>query len=153
MKTCRKCSYYGPDVDFAIGKNMCKPCQRAYWNRWAAENPEKVRALTESDYRRHRERRLATTRVWQDSNKLQVLIYKQLINLAVADERSADQRNKERLRALEYHEQWRDQLSDGYLAHLASKQIGVPTAFIPQALIEAKRAHIEVRRLLKEKRL
>jgi hypothetical protein len=91
-------------------------------------NPEKYKRYVKNCYERNRQKYIAKTNAWREANKEYV-----------AEKQKTYNRNRV------------DNLRDTYVKNLIKGKTEIPIATIPQALIEAKRLQLKIRRMTNEK--
>jgi pyruvate/2-oxoglutarate dehydrogenase complex dihydrolipoamide acyltransferase (E2) component len=91
-------------------------------------NPEKYKRYVKNCYERNRQKYIAKTSAWREANKEYV-----------AEKQKTYNRNRV------------DNLRDTYVKNLIKGKTEIPIATIPQALIEAKRLQLKIRRMTNEK--
>lgn len=119
MNPCKKC---GGTERYKDGR--CKQCCRANSRAWCAANPEKNRARVRAWQAANPEKELARVRTWRAANL-----------------------KKTRASTRASMRMGRVNLTDSYICHLFHDN-GIK-AVIPQPLIEAKRAHLQLLRLVR----
>ncbi len=180
LKTCSQCRDALPFSHFAKGRAMCKPCaharygarSRAYNSAWRVANREKIREKKAAYYAANKDmmiHRLATYRAAnRDKLRKSAIAYYHANKETILQKREADRAplkklreqeralrlkelpEKKKARANKYARKQCALLGDTYIRNVI--RLSVPGVYdIPQRLIAAKRAHVKINRLLKEK--
>lgn len=150
MKTCLKCeveksldSFYSDVVRKDKKSPYCKDCHREIKRLAKLANPEKISAQKRASYLRnidtkkrydkiynqvHKERKYANMQSWKTNN-----------------------RDKYNARCNALHKRHRENLEDEYIKTLLMKDtLAISRSDIPQALIEAKRLELLIKRIVKD---
>lgn len=145
LKTCSKCKQELPVTAFHKNRSRpdglrtyCKFCHCATNRKWSNENPEKVRATRKICVNNNPEKYRITKESWKKANLEKVTNYK----------RKWEKNNPEKTRLNQSKKA--KELRDGYIVYILNKTYGLTRELIPQELIEAKRAHLQLVRILKE---
>jgi hypothetical protein len=156
-KTCPVCGEPVPLVSRPQGggqaKKYCsRKCQSRAWctanhekskdikQKYNLLNPEKVRAAKLKYCLSNHEKVKESSRSWCKANPEKVR----------ARYASWAKANPEKVRAKQ--KAWIEKLSDKYVLELITKRTTIKPERIPESFIEAKRAHIQLKRELKEKK-
>lgn len=143
MKTCTKCGGTKALTDFskrskgtADGlRSQCKACDADDRLALRLRDPVAFNEKAREKYARNRERCIATSMRSHQKHRGRI---------------------RERCRARGYSrlhaKKGREELSDKYVVGLLAERSGMSRSSIPSELIEAKREHLRLSRLLKEKR-
>ncbi len=173
MKTCSKCKQELPVNSFGIIRGdkfraSCKACEAKRMNAYRLANPEKYRLQQSKYYTRKKQGKIrvrdrsasaqrdnANKAAWKKSNPEKVAAcaaryYER--NREKLKERNNLYRksNPEKIKDAKYDVRWRAKIPDGYVKYLLSKNSQVQSE-LPRTLIEAKRLHLKIQRLIKEK--
>lgn len=107
---------------------------------WYSANKEKAAEMRRSNYERHRSERIAYSKAYREANK-------EAVRRRVEDWRS---RNEEHI--AKYEQMRRDELADDYVRKVLSGNSLLGHHDIPQSLVEAKRVHLQIKRLLRKEK-
>ena len=119
-------------------KFWCRKCHAGAFNKYRAENHEKIKITKDKYYAKNREKILAKTLEWRTKNPEKV---KDSYAKYYAE-------NSEKVKAFEIR--YTKELRDSYIKKQIKQQTGVPYEHITQDLIETKRLHILIKRKLKD---
>lgn len=179
MKQCSKCGEtkalecFAPRAGALDGRRgVCRDCKRAGHKTWRDANRDHVRAEARKTAKRlydaSPEKYRAAAREWFHANREKARDMRAANYAAHAEERRAYARayaaaNPERVKEAkqawdkahpgksgEYAEKARASLSDSYVKRVLFENRQATTC-VPQALIEAKRLQLSIKRLIKEK--
>lgn len=131
---CAKCGATKSGDEFVSGC-LCRACESARARLYQATHREQIAAVAAAEkdhnaavererYKRIKEQKNAVSRAWNAANKQRTVKY-----------------NKER----------RDSLVSGYVAGLMAARLQINPSQIPRALIDLKREHLRLVRLIREK--
>lgn len=148
-KKCGRCQVSKPLSDFHTNKsvrdgrtNYCKACANEAAREW---------------YKKNKSKALANAQAWRKKNPEKRRLNKRRNRLRhpekkLAGDRRYNERNREKRR--EYMRDRAAALTDGYVRFLIcnSGKLRIPSAMIPQPLVEAARVNIQIKRLLKERK-
>jgi len=169
VKTCKKCGESKGLDAFSGARSECKACVAKYDAKYYAENPEKERARKAKYYAENPEKERARKAKWRAENPEK--------ERAIQAKYRAENLEKVRARDAKYYAKYRAEnpekvrardakyraenvekeranyakyyasMTDGYVA----AKLGFPVKKVPPQLIELKREHLRLVRLLKEK--
>lgn len=170
LKRCSDCKALLPLTEF--NKNLskkdglgteCRGCCALYKRAYRKANREKINLANKIYDAKHPETKKASAKKYRENNKEKRLIYNRQHRLLNAEryKRNAKEyrlKNKERLIAYQHESNIKNsqELSRSYVARLISSSIagivaGIKVSDIGIDLIEAKRTHLMIQRLIKER--
>lgn len=115
--------------------------------KWSKENPDKVRAARA----RFKKLNPEYQRQWTSENKDKVKKYNaRPENVERRRLFSSTYAEKYPCRVKSQQKSWRDKLCDGYIKGIFCRYSNLTFKDIPQSLIQAKRAELKLKRLIKE---
>lgn len=160
MKRCSKCNYEFPVIDFyKKGKGRharCKTCTKAATAAWVKANPEKKKASDAAYHKANREKDIGRWAAWCKANPEK--------NRSSKSKWKKDNPEKVRANCIKWHKAnpekinsaralRLEKLTDRYVARLIVQHLPFKLSNlsnIPLEMIEAKRAHLQLSRKLKE---
>lgn len=138
QKTCKKCGesksadcFYRRSKSPDGLQNRCKPCQHVDSAERGRKDPKRRNQIATAWKKRNPEKQRQYIREW-----------------ALRDYHA--NKDKWRARQAQYYEKIKDELSDGYVAGLIAKRAGCQRKDVPQAMVAAKRSHLQVKRLIRK---
>lgn len=124
-------------------KPDCKQCDKEGRRRYVARHSEAVKSRLAGYYTENRDQISMQHREYRQSHVDEDNARARAWALANPKKRKAITRRHDQAK--------RDQLADSYVRYVIHRTTALPSHAIPQKLIEAKRAHLVLIRLLKEK--
>ena len=145
MKTCPCCKGEKELAEFQKNKTTkdglqtwCRVCRKKICAEYVRKNREKVNAWARDHAKRNHEKVTEATRKWRPENISYVAEYNRLYLKKHSEKRGARNRTEAK------------ELADNYIYRLLVPVIGVNRKDISKDMIEAKRAHLQIARKLKE---
>lgn len=152
MKRCSKCGEVKALGEFWDNKTSrsrdkkctyCKICSLMVTKEWRIKNKTRVKELKKRDYEKHREKREETRAVWIKNNRERYAEQIKLWRKNNIEYARAQVRRINRLAT--------ENLDDGYVKDLLKHQ-GVSSANITKELLEIKREHVKLKRIVNKLR-
>lgn len=140
MKTCAECGKTSPIEEFAFSARSddgrTKHCAACRQRRCARQR---------KSYTKHRARRIAEVVEWRAKNAARVREYDRA-HYSRHRDRKCEQKREALLRAKSEGRTAADRITDSYIANVWKMSVDD----IPAPLIDAQRAHLQLKRLLKD---
>ena len=130
-----------------------KAARRKYRAKWRMENRERVKEYARKWSANHREEKRRTARVWRANHKDAFKEYYKkyyMKNRTTKRAKEREWREKHRHEISASYKKGQEALSDPYMKQILAARTALKTKDIPQSLIDAKRSHLKLLRLIKE---
>jgi hypothetical protein len=153
MEITKICKIHGESFTSA----RCKVCNRAYSLRYRIKNIEKVRASHRAYQKKYRENNKDKVKEIQKKsalkNREKILQYRKkyrLENIEKFRQFRLEYKKKFPDKVRDGHKRERDKMTDSYISSLIFQGAPNDISILPKELIEAKREHLKLSRMLRK---